>query len=124
MQILLNAIHANFASVPKMMDASSLYEVTILTDKYSITHCLQPWAQIWTSKANNPSLHGPINSDRGVGKEDIERIWALQEFGLYSPFEDLLLDIALNATADSDGDIQIWVTDSNTIRISRVLVKL
>ncbi|KUI70525.1 hypothetical protein VM1G_06433 [Cytospora mali] len=124
MQTLLHAAHANFADIPKTMDLSELYSLTVLTNKYDMTHCLQPWAHKWASPVNNPSLHNPV-VDRDVEEMDIERIWVLHEFGMYRSFEDMIVGVALNATATPDGDIQIWVTESSEPdRTDRVLAKL
>lgn len=125
MQILLNAVHANFSEVPRKMDISGLYRITVLTNKYDMTHCLQPWASIWASEADKPALHSPINWDlSAVEKTKLEMIWVLHEFGMYSPFETRVLETALNATATPDGDIQIQVTgldgDSRKTRMSKL----
>lgn len=102
MHILLDAVHANFGEVPKKMDISGLYRITVLTNKYDMTHCLQPWVRTWASKADNSPLHAEY-----CNEADIERIWVFYELGMYRPFEDLLLSIALDASATPDGDIQI-----------------
>lgn len=112
MGILLNAIHANFSRVPKDMDTPGLYEITVQANKYDMTHCLQPWASVWASETNNPDLYEYMGT-RAVEETDIQKLWVLHEFGMYWPFETLLLDIALNATATSDGDIQILVTETD-----------
>ncbi|KUI59670.1 hypothetical protein VP1G_06878 [Cytospora mali] len=125
MQTLLHAAHANFADIPKTMDVSELYSLTVLTNKYNMTHCLQPWARKWASPVNNPSLHSPVEDRDAVEEIDIERIWVLHELGMYRSFEDMIVGIALNATATPDGDIQIWVTESSEPdRADRVLAKL
>ncbi|KAK7738397.1 hypothetical protein SLS53_006212 [Cytospora paraplurivora] len=105
MQVLLDAVHTNFGKVPKKMGILGLYRITVFTNKYDMTHCLQPWARIWASKADNPLLHKEYR--HSCNEDDIERIWVFYELGMYRPFEDLLLSVALDASATPDGDIQI-----------------
>lgn len=45
MRLLLNIIHGRFADVIAPATEKLLFDVTVLTDKYSLTHILRPWAQ-------------------------------------------------------------------------------
>lgn len=49
---IMNIIHNHFSQVPRGEDAmptESLYQLTVLTDKYDLTHLLYPWADNWTT---------------------------------------------------------------------------
>ncbi|ROW16240.1 hypothetical protein VPNG_01997 [Cytospora leucostoma] len=121
MRLILNAVHSNFGEVPKKMDISGLYRITVLTNKYDMTHCLQPWARMWALEAINPLLHE--NYQHSCDEAHIERIWVLYELGMYHPFEDLLLAIALDASATSDGDIQISRHNPNQTKTKYIKLK-
>ncbi|KAH8161020.1 hypothetical protein CIB48_g7224 [Xylaria polymorpha] len=50
MGFLLQIIHGQFDVVPNYedpMNIRDLYEISVITDKYDMTHILQPWARGW-----------------------------------------------------------------------------
>ncbi|CAJ2504019.1 Uu.00g114130.m01.CDS01 [Anthostomella pinea] len=49
MKVLLDISHSRFADVPQVMYPDELYPITVITDKYDLTHLLQPWAEGWLS---------------------------------------------------------------------------
>lgn len=110
LEILLNAVHANFSKVPEHVNISGLYKITVLTNKYDMMHCLRPWASVWTCEANNPVLYKPADG-KSVEEVDIEMLWVLHELGMYPQFFEVIHGIVMNATATSNGDIQILVTE-------------
>lgn len=50
MSTLLSIVHADFDAVPlhsHRLATHNLFELTVLTDKYDLTHIMKPWARTW-----------------------------------------------------------------------------
>ncbi|KAI0126035.1 hypothetical protein BJ170DRAFT_685279 [Xylariales sp. AK1849] len=50
MEKILKIIHNQYDCIPAggLMELNDIYEITILTDRYDMTHILRPWAAPWT----------------------------------------------------------------------------
>ncbi|KAI0838003.1 hypothetical protein F5Y06DRAFT_304083 [Hypoxylon sp. FL0890] len=84
---VLYMVHAMFDRVPEEIDSRDLYGITVLTDKYDLTHILRPWARGWSSQVFAAS-----------GSVD-ERIWIAWELGYESLFKNLVQYLVLDLTA-------------------------
>lgn len=54
--VLLNIVHGIFEKVPATVDRGQLFRITVLTDKYDMTHILRPWTRQWMQ----PFLERPV----------------------------------------------------------------
>jgi hypothetical protein len=69
LRILFSIIHGTFDRVPKMVEKSLLYQITVLTDKYDLVSVLQPWSARWIQ----PSI------DAGAAASTPQRVWIAWE---------------------------------------------
>lgn len=76
MPLLLNIIHGRFSDVVHPRTEQELFEITVLTDKYDLTHLLRPWGQSWLMKHCN-----------GARRTHHSRIWIAWEFGNTTIFQ-------------------------------------
>lgn len=90
---LMHIVHANFNMVPVFVTRDQLYEITILTDKYSMTEVLRPWANAWVSPFVAPYVPSAAGDER--------LIWIAWELGHRQLFKDTLTFLLLNASANS-----------------------
>lgn len=47
LSVLLYIVHGIFEKVPATVDRGQLFRITVLTDKYDMTHILRPWTRQW-----------------------------------------------------------------------------
>ncbi|OTA99461.1 hypothetical protein M426DRAFT_269232 [Hypoxylon sp. CI-4A] len=69
-KMLFHIFHLQFAWIPHKISLDDLYRLTVVTDKYLLTHMLHPWARYWTI-----AMHGssPIDIQK--------RLWISWELG-------------------------------------------
>ncbi|KAI0435511.1 hypothetical protein F4803DRAFT_331981 [Xylaria telfairii] len=113
MGLLLHIAHGLFDVVPSyedLMNIRDLYEISIITDKYDMTHILQPWARGWlrsitqyVTKLIRPSLREQYCH---------ERLWISWELGDKANFEEIAKVLLLNST--------ISANDGNGLRCAGV----
>lgn len=90
MELLLSICHGQFdvvARYNKGLNVKSLYDISIVTDKYDMAHVLQPWARDWlqsTLSSNNPK-----SSEYLRGKLCHERLWISWALGDRSEFQEI-----------------------------------
>lgn len=98
---LMHMVHANFKMVPATVTRDQLYEITILTDKYSMTEVLRPWANAWVSPFVAPYVPSAAGDER--------LIWIAWELGHRKLFKDTLTFLLLNASANSSRTADVKV---------------
>lgn len=91
---LLNIIHGRFDRVSTSISEENLREITILSDKYDLTHILRPWAESWLS-----TIPG------GARKDNSTRIWIAWELGDFKLFSQECENLLLSSSTDSDGNL-------------------
>ena len=104
LKLIFDAAHANFGAIPKVLSLPQLDDVAALAAKFEMLQVLQPWAEGWTSKWALAKLHSRV-PEKVIVRADILRISALYHFGSPESFAQNLVDVMLNTTTDSDGDL-------------------
>ncbi|KAF2966505.1 hypothetical protein GQX73_g7044 [Xylaria multiplex] len=114
MELLLNIIHGRFDKVPSyesVMDIQYLYNVSVLTDKYAMTHVLRPWAPGWLRRSM--SFLGEWSGLSLREQYCHEWLWISWEFGDTANFEKVANFLLLNSCA--------WPEHPNNLRCDGVL---
>ncbi|KAK8001279.1 hypothetical protein PG991_013501 [Apiospora marii] len=76
MSTLLGIIHAKFDGVPMLnhiITTQHLFEVTVLTDKYDLTHILRPWSRYWLDCVWDDASYNFLSN--------LELLWITWELG-------------------------------------------
>lgn len=99
-RILMGIIHSAFAEhVPETVELVELFHVAILTDKYDMTHLLQPWAEVWCSSQR--------------GRRHPYRLWIAWVLGDEAMFESEARRLALGCPVNKDGQLLVRCTNGN-----------
>ncbi|KAI0018027.1 hypothetical protein F4780DRAFT_781731 [Xylariomycetidae sp. FL0641] len=93
MLILLDIIHADFASVPEQLSLDELFDVTVLTDKYKLTSRLAPWASRWFRCVQHKS------------GSDEKLLWIVWELGEETVFRRIAKTFVMSSTINEDGEL-------------------
>ncbi|KAI0861661.1 hypothetical protein F4860DRAFT_475817 [Xylaria cubensis] len=108
MGLLLNITHGRFDVVPSYEDLLSirdLYDISVVTDKYDMTHVLQPWARGWLRSALcSTQLTGESLREQYCH----ERLWISWVLGDKANFEEIAKILLLASCA--------FIRDSNSLR--------
>jgi hypothetical protein len=96
---LLNIIHLRFDRIPAVGGATTytdqvVYKLTVLSDKYELTHSLRPWASSWLADISKRHR-----------RDFTSRIWIAWELGDYKLFAAEVDNLYLNTGVDSDGNL-------------------
>ncbi|KAI0452903.1 hypothetical protein F5B21DRAFT_481523 [Xylaria acuta] len=114
MALLLNIVHCHFDVVPSYpgpIGIQDLYEISVLTDKYDMTHTLRPWARGWLHSIMDSLGEMPDVSLREQYCQ--ERLWISWELGDKAGFEGIAIVMLLNSSASTE--------DANSLRCDGVL---
>ncbi|KAK8087489.1 hypothetical protein PG994_002463 [Apiospora phragmitis] len=114
--------HTQFDKVPqdelKGSRIQLIYELAITTDKYDLTHCLRPWAHLWSAlrlqqvtELNNRKQPGAHNASTYVGLQKC--LWIMWELGNLAEFERIIVELAWCSRSD-DGSLWSPVTAHGT----------
>ncbi|KAK7993724.1 glycoprotein X [Apiospora arundinis] len=88
---LLGIVHAKFDAIPRpnySITLKELYDITILTDKYDLTHVLKPWASMWLQSVWSPMCIDPYSN--------MEQLWITWNMGDMARFSSAATLLALN----------------------------
>ncbi|KAK7963988.1 hypothetical protein PG996_008324 [Apiospora saccharicola] len=91
MSTLLGIIHAKFEGVPllnHLITSHDLFNLTVLTDKYDLTHILRPWARTWLDCVWDSGMCG--------FKHHLELLWITWELGDQERFTSTASYLAQN----------------------------
>ncbi|KAI1497937.1 hypothetical protein F5X99DRAFT_432397 [Biscogniauxia marginata] len=122
---ILNIIHYRFEHVPdkSSITLQSLYEITVVADKYDLTHMLRPWCDGWvTALALALAL-----ARKDLGKLSYDHVeqcfWISWVLGQDSLFRSTALHIAKTSEMDSEDRLiaPSTATELQKARFSRVL---
>ncbi|KAI0804243.1 hypothetical protein GGR55DRAFT_691102 [Xylaria sp. FL0064] len=112
MGLLLSIIHGQFDVVPGYEDllyVRDLYDISVITDKYDMTHILQPWARGWLrSTLCSTKLIGESLRDQYCH----ERLWISWALGDKANFEEIAKIMLLTSCTS--------IRDSNSLRCAGV----
>ncbi|KAI1365903.1 hypothetical protein F5Y08DRAFT_327779 [Xylaria arbuscula] len=89
MELLFKIIHGRFHMVPRYdekIDIDVLYNMTVITDKYDMTHILLPWARGWLKSTIR---RDKINDKGWLGPHSRQRLWISWALGDRASFEDI-----------------------------------
>ncbi|KAI3324107.1 hypothetical protein HD806DRAFT_494136 [Xylariaceae sp. AK1471] len=103
MAVLLSIVHGRFDVVPSYegpIDTKDLYDISVLTDKYLMTHALRPWARGWW-RSTQCSSECPGLSIRE--QHCHERLWISWELGDKASFKEIANFLLLNSSASTQG---------------------
>lgn len=114
--ILLSIFHTQFDKVPqdelKGSRIQLIYDLTITTDKYDLTHCVRPWAHLWSAlrlqqvtELNNRKQPGAHNATTYVGLQKC--LWITWELGNLAEFERIIVELAWCSRLDVDNG-SLW----------------
>ncbi|KAK8133418.1 hypothetical protein PG984_005430 [Apiospora sp. TS-2023a] len=114
--VLLSIFHTQFDKVPqdelKGSRIQLIYDLTITTDKYDLTHCVRPWAHLWSAlrlqqvtELNNRKQPGAHNASTYVGLQKC--LWITWELGNQSEFERIIVELAWCSRLDVDNG-SLW----------------
>ncbi|KAI0019750.1 hypothetical protein F4780DRAFT_431160 [Xylariomycetidae sp. FL0641] len=118
MRLLLDIMHGKFLRIPQIheLDIGLLCKVTMITDKYDMTHLLRPWAphlaRSHPGLPQFPSPHGTSGwtkqSDEIFGGVSLSNIgdtaWIAWEMGWREMFEFMMRQMALRTTQKLSAD--------------------
>ncbi|KAK8038487.1 hypothetical protein PG993_006898 [Apiospora rasikravindrae] len=121
--LLLSIFHTQFDKVPqdelKGSRIQLIYDLTITTDKYDLTHCLRPWAHLWSAlrlqqvtELNNRKQPGAHNASTYVGLQKC--LWITWELGNLAEFERIIVELAWCSRLDDNGSLWSPVTAHGT----------
>ncbi|KAI1360694.1 hypothetical protein F5Y08DRAFT_40096 [Xylaria arbuscula] len=116
MALLLNIVYSRFDQVPSyesIIDIWYLYEISVLTDKYDMTHVLRPWAGGWLRSMQRLSVWLGLSLREQYCHE---RLWILWEFGNRASFEKIASVLLLNSFSLTE--------DANSLRCDGILKPL
>lgn len=94
-EILFNASHCRFDSVPTNVPVSSLFVILEFADKYDMAKSLQPWAKLWT-----PSRDTVMKGDPCFVISDLA--WRTGDRHM---FEHTVKEFCLGASPDVNGKL-------------------
>lgn len=117
MKIILDIIHGRFDQVPARggISLEDLYSLTILTDKYNLTHLLLPWAHDWMEA--KLFLFQEDEEGAGLCMENLLRgLWISWEIGDRYIFEYILMRVAYRTSLTQDGHLGYWNSPSGTFQ--------
>ncbi|KAI1141087.1 hypothetical protein F5Y05DRAFT_410939 [Hypoxylon sp. FL0543] len=98
MYTILCILHTKFNYVPEHTNPVDLYGITVLTDKYDLTHILRPWAKVW---AKDMLRYVSI-----FRKHVTMRIWIAWELGDEPLFKEMVQRLVFNIDARAaDGEL-------------------
>ncbi|KAF2136594.1 uncharacterized protein K452DRAFT_193178, partial [Aplosporella prunicola CBS 121167] len=93
--VFLNIVHFRFGKVPNELDLDSLLALSVLTDRYLATACVQPWIENWMQKLEHLAE-----------KDDCyEWLWIAWEYGNKKVFERLARRLVLDLTLNEEGEL-------------------
>ncbi|KAI1359304.1 hypothetical protein F5Y08DRAFT_332445 [Xylaria arbuscula] len=116
MALLLNIVHSRFDQVPSyesIIDIRYLYEISVLTDKYDMTHVLRPWARGWLRSTQHLSTWPGLSLREQYCHE---RLWISWELGDTTNFEKIANILLLNSSTSAE--------DANSLRCDGILEPL
>ncbi len=93
-EVILGILHVQFERVPKYPSLALLFQITIATDKYDLTHILRPWSNSWL-QGNRPFSSKVSDCTR--------LLWIAWELGSISIFRDRAACMVRICTVDSQG---------------------
>lgn len=95
--LVLNVIHFHFDRIPDPATPTveDLFNLTILTDKYDLTHLLRPWAKSWT-KSWTWCL-------QLTWRHDLRLLWVAWELGHAQLFRQVAQSVVLDVFLDQTG---------------------
>ncbi|KAJ3577469.1 hypothetical protein NPX13_g3099 [Xylaria arbuscula] len=108
--LLLNIVHSRFDQVPNYISIQDLYNISILTDKYAMTHVLRPWARGWLRSTQHLSTWPGLSLREQYCHE---RLWILWELGDTVGFEKIASVLLLNSSAS--------IGDANSLQCDGIL---
>ncbi|CZR50243.1 uncharacterized protein PAC_00115 [Phialocephala subalpina] len=94
LKVLLHTVHCQYDKVPEYLKPTELHDVLVVSNKYDMTHHLQPWIV-------GKSLQ--VFPIQGGSKE--EKLWITWELGLETLFQDAAEDIVLKYRVDKEGHL-------------------
>lgn len=94
--LVLNIIHGRFERVPNRLSELDLYQATVLTDKYGLTHILRPWVQSWLNP--NPTISADVAA--------AHRAWIAWELGDHQLFSRTCTDLLVSCNLSPAGDLE------------------
>ncbi|KAI0539520.1 hypothetical protein GGR58DRAFT_464593 [Xylaria digitata] len=113
MALLLNIVHGRFDQVPgyqDVMDIQYLYNISVLTDKYAMTHVLRPWAPGWLRSRDFLGEKPDVSLREQYCHE---RLWISWELGDKANFEKIANILLLKSSTSTEG--------ANSLRCDGVL---
>lgn len=97
MKTVLSIAHGTFQYVPtRPMSPGGLYDLTILSNKYDLTHLLRPFAQGWVKDVRKDALVNRWVNDRDV----VKCLWCAWELGDVSVMEECINRISSECHLD------------------------
>ncbi|KAI0600582.1 hypothetical protein F4775DRAFT_590140 [Biscogniauxia sp. FL1348] len=114
LEVILNIIHLRFDQVSSgVTTLDDLYNITVLTDKYDLTHVIRPWVAKWRRKTmvDKSSWQESQVADGYFEK----RLWIAWELGDLKDFTDVLGWITSHCYVRSSGMLtqQLWFSPSH-----------
>ncbi|KAI1269109.1 hypothetical protein F5Y18DRAFT_176821 [Xylariaceae sp. FL1019] len=112
MEALLDIVHGNFGLTPPpgiAIDEGELFELTVLTNKYSLTRSIQPWARTWmdfVSETFEDQSEEP-HSDY----QFYQLLWIAWELGAPNLFSEVAWLLTRHCAIDDNGDLQLHLYD-------------
>ncbi|KAI1504928.1 hypothetical protein F5X99DRAFT_416338 [Biscogniauxia marginata] len=100
LEVFLNIAHNRFQHVSSFgarITPKRLYDLTVLADKYDLTHLLRPWVQGWLDAVHYQSV--PPNSPFPH-----ERLWISWVLGDQDLFKLMAKALAINGSPSYDND--------------------
>ncbi|RYP08552.1 hypothetical protein DL765_008736 [Monosporascus sp. GIB2] len=107
MKTILNIAHGRFDQVPiEWGTVNDLYLLTVLTDKYDLTHLLRPWVRGWM-RAIKTSYYDEEQHLWDIPYEAVSKcLWIAWEFGDEDSVELLFNDIAYGSPLNASGRLE------------------
>lgn len=101
---LMNIVHYRFGEVPNdEIDLTKLYHITQLTEKFTGTHLIRPWASTWIkNKEMQDLLHQIGADDSELSNMGVKIAWELGAGNLLKTMAEVTI---MTVIVDKDGDL-------------------
>lgn len=109
--VIFHAAHGNFGSIPRRLQVSELYDVTVMAEKYAMLGSLRPWAAAWISGLKDGQGLFRFEEDNKTSYKDLQMLPILYCLGTPGNFEEFLSRLVVKSRVNKNGVLLFTIDD-------------
>lgn len=113
--VIFHAAHGNFGSMPRILQVSELYDVTVMADKYAMLGSLRPWAAAWISGLKDGEGLFRFEDENETSHRDLQMLPILYCLGTPRNFEEFLSRLVVKSRVNTNGDLLFFIDDEGLV---------